>query len=93
MPLNAANPTGTWPEGFGVLLQATDGPLRELASSRLGHIQKAKADHLRSIAQRAFRGLVLDLGPLAQQGTGPLIRGVDAQKFEHVRIIAHGRSF
>ena len=29
MPLNAANPTGTWPEGFGVLLQATDGSLRD----------------------------------------------------------------
>jgi hypothetical protein len=43
-----------------------------------------------SIAQRALRGLVRDLGPLAQQRTGALVRGVDTQQFEHVRVIAHG---
>jgi hypothetical protein len=28
----------------------TDGPLRELASLRLGEVQQSLADHLRSIA-------------------------------------------
>ena len=90
MPLNAANPTGTWPEGFGVLLQVTDGSLRELASLPLGQVQQSLADHLGSIAQRAFRGLVRDLGLFAQEGTGPLISGVGTQQFEHMRVIAHG---
>src|SRR5205823_1265716 len=81
---------GARPEGLGVLLQATDGPLRELASSRLGHVQQSLADHLGSIAQRAFRGLVGYLGLSAQQGTRALVRGVGTQQFEHVRVIVHG---
>jgi hypothetical protein len=84
-----ALPAHSWKD-FGIGLQATDGPLREPASLRLGHFQEAKADRLGSITQCPLRGLVRDLGLSAQEGTGALIRGVDTQQFEHIRIIVHG---
>jgi hypothetical protein len=85
-----ALPAHSW-KGFGIGLQVTDGPLRELASLWLGQVQQSLADHLRSISQRPFGGLVRDFGLFAQEGTGSLIRGVGTQQFEHVRVIAHGK--
>jgi hypothetical protein len=77
-------------KGSGFTSKASNRSLDELASLRLRDIEEAQTKRLSSIAQRAFRGQVLDLLLLAERGTRTVIHGVDAQQFEHVRIIVHG---